>query len=176
MFKQKSILKYELISTIFIMISGVLLHFAFKWSGNNVFVGIFTPINESIWEHLKLVFFPMTISAIIGYFYEGKNIDNYLWAKIQGTILAMIFIVIFFYTYTGIIGKNIDFINIGSYFLAIILGQSYAITKIKKDKENIDLKYVIFIFVILCLSFFVFTFSPPQINLFKDPVTSAFGI
>ena len=176
MFKQKSILKYELISTVFIMIAGVLLHFTFKWSGNNILVGIFTPVNESIWEHFKLVFFPITISAIIGYFYEGKNMNIYLWGKMQGTILAMIFIVIFFYTYTGIIGQNIDFINIGSYFIAIILGQSYAITKINKDKENIGFKYVIFVFLIICLAFIVFTFSPPQINLFKDPVTGTFGI
>ena len=59
MLKKNSILIFEIISSIFIMILGTLLHFTFKWSNNNVLVGTFSAINESTWEHLKLIFFPI---------------------------------------------------------------------------------------------------------------------
>ncbi len=65
------ILKYQIFSAIFAIILGTLLHFAYEWSGNNAFVGSFSSINESTWEHLKLAFFPMLITAIIRLFYFG---------------------------------------------------------------------------------------------------------
>ena len=68
MLKKKYVLIFEIVSTIFIMILGTLLHFTYKWSNNNVIVGTFSAINESTWEHLKLIFFPMLIILIIGLF------------------------------------------------------------------------------------------------------------
>ena len=35
---------------------GVLFHFVYDWTGENAVVGLFTPINESTWERLKLLF------------------------------------------------------------------------------------------------------------------------
>lgn len=64
----KKILKYKIFSAIFAIILGAILHFTYEWSGNNAFVGTFSSINESTWEHLKLAFFPMLITAIIRIF------------------------------------------------------------------------------------------------------------
>ena len=97
MFNKISILKFEIISGILIMIFGTLLHFTFEWSNNNLLIGTFSAINESTWEHLKLLFFPMLITTIIGYFIKGKEIPNYLCSKVLGIIFSMCFIVIFFY-------------------------------------------------------------------------------
>ena len=65
----KNILKYQIFSTIFAIILGTILHFTFEWFGNNAFVGAFSSINESTWEHLKLAFYPMLITAIIRLFH-----------------------------------------------------------------------------------------------------------
>ena len=175
MLNKKSIIKFELISTFFIILLGVLFHFIFELTDNNVIVGLFAPVNESIWEHLKLIFFPMIIQSIIGYIYKGKEINNYFWAKTQGIIFSMIFVVIFYYTYTGIIGKNIDFINIGSYCVAIILGQYYSLKKMNNNDSK-NLLYVVLILIVISFYFIIFTFNPPKINLFKDPITNTFGI
>lgn len=175
MLKKTHILKLEIISTIFIMILGVLSHFTFEWANNNVLVGIFSPVNESTWEHLKLVFFPMLITTIFIYFYEGKNISNYLCAKVQGIILAMLFIIIFFYTYTGIIGTNFAIVDISSFFIAVTLGQYVAYQKMQLTVSCNKIIPII-VLVVLCLCFFVFTFFPPHIGLFKDPVSGMFGI
>lgn len=175
MLKKNSILKFEIISTIFIIILGILLHFTFKWSNNNVLVGTFSPVNESVWEHLKLLFFPMLISTIILYFYARKNISNYLCAKVLGIILAIFFTIIFFYTYTGIIGTNFAIIDIGSFFVAVILGQYVAYQKMQ-SKFSCNNVMPIIVLLVLYLSFLIFTFFPPHIGLFKDPITGMFGI
>lgn len=175
MTKISSVLKFEIISSIFIMLVGTLLHFTFGWSNNNLLVGTFSPINESIWEHLKLLFFPMLISTIIGYFYTGKHIPNYLCSKALGIILSMSFIVVFFYTYTGIIGTNFAIVDISSFFIAVLLGQYLAYRKMQSTSSCNNLIPII-ICLILYLCFLIFTFSPPHIALFKDPITGMFGI
>lgn len=65
----KKLLKYQILSAIFTIILGTLLHFTYEWSGNNAFVGAFSSINESTWEHLKLAFYPMLITSIIRLFF-----------------------------------------------------------------------------------------------------------
>lgn len=175
MLKNNFILKPEIISTVFIMILGTLLHFTFNWSNNNILVGTFSPVNESIWEHLKLLFFPMLMTTIIVYFYKGRLIPNYLCAKVSGIILSIAFTVIFFYTYTGIIGKNFAIVDIGIFFVAVALGQHIAYKKMQSTFSCNNIRAII-ILVLLYLCFVTFTFFPPNINLFKDPITGMFGI
>ena len=71
---------FLIIGAVFTIITGTLLHFVYEWSGESLFVGIFSPINESVWEHLKLLFFPMSVWILIGYFIFGKT-ENYLKGK-----------------------------------------------------------------------------------------------
>ena len=55
------------------LVLGTLLHFTYEWSGEDKIVAIYSAVNESTWEHLKLVFYPMTIMAIIGTFVMNKQ-------------------------------------------------------------------------------------------------------
>lgn len=174
MFKQKSIFKFELISTIFIMILGVILHFTYEWSNNNIIVGLFSPVNESIWEHLKLLYFPMILTTIVGYVYDEKDHVNYICAKLAGIIISMIFTVVAFYTYSGILGKIIDLLNIILFLIAVILGQ-YTVLRQITLKKQCNKKRAIIILILIGVIFIVFTFNPPHINLFKNPITGTFG-
>ena len=92
-----------------------------------------------------------------------------------GIILAIFFTIIFFYTYTGIIGTNFDVVDISSFFIAVVLGQYVAYQKMK-SKISCNNLMAIIILLILYLCFFIFTFFPPHIGLFKDPITGMFGI
>ena len=58
----KGLKSYIITGIIFVSIVGTLFHFVYEWSGNNILIGLFTPINESIWEHTKLIFFPIAIN------------------------------------------------------------------------------------------------------------------
>lgn len=172
--KQKNIFKIELFNTIFALIFGVVLHFTYEWSNNNQLIGTFSAINESTWEHLKLLFFPMVITTIIGYIYSKDFVSNYLCTKTKALLISLAFIVVFFYTYTGILGTNYDIINIGSFVVAVLLAEFYTIKSVTNYAEN-NL-FCLCIWIILSILFILFTFYPPHIGLFKDPITNTFGI
>ena len=169
------IYKFYIFSIIFTLILGTILHFAFQWSNSNLFVASFSAVNESTWEHLKLVYYPMIITIIIGYFYLENDGKRYLCSKTIGIISAMIFIIIFFYTYTGIIGTNYSFFNIAIFVLAVIFGE-YVTYLIMKSKYICNLKISILILLAFLFCFILFTYFPPKLNLFKDPITNSYGI
>ena len=166
---------FQIFSTIFILALGTILHFTFKWSGKNQIISLFSSVNESTWEHLKLIYFPMLLTIIIGYFYFGKKQNNFLCSKTIGLLVSLAFIVIFFYTYTGILGKNIAIIDIFSFIIAVVLGEftSYLLMVNKFKCSNKIAKYVL---IIIMLLFIIFTYNPIQIGLFKDPATGKYGI
>ena len=173
--KNIEIKKYQIFSFIFTIILGTVLHFTYDWSGQNDIVGTFSAINESTWEHLKLLFYPMLLTSIIGYFYIGKKVPNLVCSKTIGILVAIAFTVIFFYTYTGVLGKNIALIDISSFFIATILGEFVAyILMINRFKCNNIM--AIIVLIIVGISFVVFTFNAPNIGLFKDPITGKYGI
>ena len=163
---KNNLFKYELISTFFILTLGTLLHFTYN---GTLITSIFSSINESTWEHLKLIFFPMIITSIIGTYYYGKK---YLCIKTKYIIYAIGTMIIFFYTYTGIIGKNNTIIDILSYYIIII---TYQIISYKKINTQCNKLYII-LNIILFILFIIFTYYPPHINLFKDPVYNNYEI
>ncbi len=172
---KKDFRNYQLFSIIFALILGTLLHFTYNITGQNKIIAIFSSVNESTWEHLKLIFFPMLITAIIGLLYLKNKYPNYLCSKTIGIISSMLFLVIFFYTYSGIIGKNYAIINILSFFIATLLGETitYLLVVNKYKCSNI---ICILILISIFISFIIFTYIPPPIGLFKDPVTGKYGI
>lgn len=172
---QNKLLKFQVFSTIFGIVLGTLLHFTFEWFGNNEIIGAFSSINESTWEHLKLAFFPMLITAIIGTFIFQNDHSNFLCAKTIGLITAIGFITGFFYTYTGILGRNIAIIDISSFIIAIILGE-YVSYRLIISNYKCNNTFAIITLLILAFCFIFFTYNPPKIALFQDPITGLYGI
>lgn len=167
--------KFQIFSTIFVLIAGVLLHFAYEWSGNNTFLSLFSAVNESTWEHLKLIFFPMLITLIVGYFILKNDFPNYICAKTIGIIISMLFTIVFFYTYTGIIGTNYDFLNIAIFFIVVIIGE-YITYRLTFNNFACNRYIYTIILILLTFAFLIFTFNPPKINLFKSPIDNSYGI
>ena len=157
---------FELISTVFIMILGIVLHFLYQWSSENYFVGYFSAVNESICEHLKLLFFPFLITIILGRVYFKNEYDYYFCNKTKGLIVSLLFIVVFFYTYSGVLGKNVDFVNIISFFVAVIIGQFYSY-KNNKDNAVCNNFLALFSLVILFVMFLIFTYNAPNLGIFN---------
>lgn len=175
MTNKKQILKFQIFSIIFTFILGTLLHFTYEWSNNNSFVAAFSSINESTWEHLKLLFFPMLLTTFIGYFGRLKFSSNYLCSKTLGIIIAISFVTIFFYTYTGILGTNFAFLDIGSFFVAVLLGE-YISYKMLTSNSSCNALISLIVLITLLLCFVFFTYFPPHLGYFKDPITGQFGI
>ena len=170
-----SIKNFQIFSAIFVMILGTLLHFTYEWSEGNLLVASFSAVNESTWEHLKLLFYPMLLTTIIGYFYFSKTKHNFLCANTIGILTAVSFTTVFFYTYTGIIGTNFAFLDIGSFFIAVIFGE-FVIYKLLLSNFSCNKKTAFIVLLVLLLCFILFTYATPEIWLFRDPVSNEFGI
>ena len=176
--KEDKLKNTQVIVILFSLILGTLLHFTYEWSGNNLFVGSFSAVNESIWEHLKLVFYPMLIAMIIEYFFVKKDVNNYIEAKTIGIFTAIFFIIVSFYTYSGIIGTSVIVIDILIFIISIILGEYVAYRLMKRKDESTvlttSLSIIILLFLLLC--FIIFTYAPPEVNLFRDITTGMYGL
>lgn len=176
--KTSKLLQIEIIVIIICLFLGTLLHFTYQWSGKNLFIASFSAVNESVWEHLKLAFYPMLIMAIVEYFFVKEIANNYIEAKTIGIFVSIAFIVISFFTYTGIIGTNFFLIDILIFIISIIIGEYIAYKLMKRKNESTVqskvLASVITIFLLCC--FIICTYYTPEVNLFRDFTTGVYGI
>lgn len=170
-----SLFKFQIVSFIITVALGVLLHFTYDFLDQNPIVGIFSAINESTWEHLKLLYYPMLISSVLGYLFFYKKYPNYICIRTISMLFSMIFTVIFFYTYTGILGRNIAFVDISSFFISVLISE-YITNTLAKFNFKCNKKIAIIVLFSLFIFFAIFTFNPPNIGLFEDPLTGTFGI
>ena len=168
-------LKTFLSRFLFISVLGVLLHFTYEWSGDNPIVALFSAVNESTWEHLKLLFFPMLLLTIIELLFTEKRQlpSNYLFARTIGILSGMAFIVIAFYTLTGVFAKLPDAVNIALYFLGVFLALCIE-NKINRGNRQNHSAFAAIVLLALTIAFFVFTKYPPSIGLFANPVLTGF--
>lgn len=160
---------------------GSFIHFIYDWTGNLVVVGVFTPINESVWEHLKLTLYPTILWWLIGYFIFKRKctISKEQWfsSAAVSVITCHLVILSFFYTYTGALGIESLILDIFSLFLGIIIGQCLAIHTYKFANFNTLTYFIaIIVFIFLGLIFTIFTFIPPHLPLFMDSVTGKYGL
>lgn len=162
---------------IFVSILGTLCHFFFKWSGYSIAVGLFCPVNESVWEHLKLLFFPYLIWSAAEYKLIKEN-QGVIMSKALGAVTGMAAIVIFFYAYTAIAGKSIDILNILSFFIGVGAAfiTDYLLIRSQRLSGAVYDRVGLAIFIAISALFIIFTFAPPFTPLFKDPITSTYGI
>ena len=164
-------LKKNAIAFIIIGILGTLGHFFYEWSNKNALIGMFFPVNESVWEHLKLIFFPTVIYSIFEYITMKKKPQNYIPTTAIGLYCGIFTIIAIYYISNGILGVNVDFINIISYYIALIVllckknqllnrGQFYS-----KNPNTIFL----LILIINGFLFMVWSFNPPTLGIFEIP-------
>jgi len=175
--EKRRTLFFELAGIVFIIIFGSILHFTFEWSGSQALVGVFSAVNESVWEHFKLGFWPAVVFALIEFKYLKKSTNNFLFAKTVGIYLIPVVIMVIFYSYTAILGESILVIDILSFVVAVIVGQlvSYRLLTWKTLPYNLD-KVSLIALILLGLAFVLFTFYPPQLPMFQDPITGEYGI
>jgi len=158
--------KYLTIGIPILFIIGSIFHFIYEWSGNNILISFISPINESIWEHLKLILIPMTAYWLIYLVITPAISKNkWLFSLLISLISAMLTIVFLYYTYTGAFGIESLIIDISLLLFGIIIGHLIGIHIYKYGpniKSFISLSLIILLFII----FLVFTITPPNFPIF----------
>lgn len=169
--------QWHIAGSIFTLILGTLLHFAYDWSGNNEFVSYLAPINESIWEHQKLLFTPMILFTIIELFTYGKDLPNFLPVKVLSILIGIAVIIASYYTYTGIIGQGFLIADIGTFVLGTLVAYlfSYHFLQTTCFSSQLSRIVMLILLVLLILGFVIFTVNPPRIPLFQDAPSGTYG-
>ena len=163
--------KYYITEFIIIGICGTLWHFLYEWSGKSPVTGVIAPVNESTWEHLKLLFFPSLIYSAAEYFTVREKPENYIAASLTGIFAGMAAITVFFYTYTGIIGKNYTVLDIFSFFLGIFIMLLVKHLIIQNGCLLSPTAKIISIILsaVTAVLFGIWSFYPPDIAVFISP-------
>ena len=157
-------------------LGGTILHFLFDWLGGSLWVAPFSGVNESTWEHMKLLFWPMFLFAFAQSFFFRDRKDFWC-VKTRGILLGLVLIPVLFYTYNGVIGKSPDWLNIAIFFISAAVAYIYETRLFNKGTVSCrSPKPAIAILGILAALFVVFTFATPELGIFKDPLTGTFGI
>ena len=173
---KRSVGLWQLMGFAVTALGGTLLHFLYDLTKGASWAAPFSGVNESTWEHMKLLFWPMLIFAIFErLFFKGKT--NFWWIKLKGILLGLLLIPVLFYTYNGAIGKSPDWLNITIFFVSAAIAYIYETRQF--NKENTRCKKPRLAFYTLCaigIAFILFTFRTPELGIFKDPLTDTYGI
>ena len=167
---KKSISFWQMLGFIFTGVGGTLLHFLYDWTGQNPVIGAFSAVNESIWEHMKLLFFPMLIFSFIEFTRIGKEYPNFWCVKLIGNLVGLTLIPALYYTYTGALGVSADWFNIAIFFIAAA-AVYWLETKLLQSRWPRCQYPAVALGTLLLLGivFVMLTFYPPNLPLFQIP-------
>ena len=157
-------------------LGGTLLHFLYDWLGGSLWIAPFSGVNESTWEHMKLLFWPLLLYAVVQSFFFRDRKDFWC-VKLRGILLGLALIPVLFYTYNGVVGPSPDWLNITIFFISAAAVYLYE-TRLF-EKGTVACKHPRAAVCLLCLIgvlFGVFTFATPEIGIFRDPLTGTYGI
>jgi len=173
---RRAVLRWELAGIAFIVALGSALHFAFAWTGYWPPVALVAAVNESIWEHLKLAFWPGLLWAAI----ERPNLHlkpSEFWAaKGIALLVPPAAIIAIFTTYTGILGENILFLDIATFVVAIVLGQVVSIWLLRIPSSLSFRRLGHLLLGLQLVAYSTLTFFPPRLDLFMDSRNGTYGI
>ena len=170
--------KLQTAGFVFTVVAGTLLHFIYEWSGENALVGAFSAVNESLWEHLKMLAIPMLLFGIAEYFIYGRKKGNFIAVRFISILLGMAVIISVFYTYSGILGRKFLAVDILLFIFAVYVAYRFSNRMLQTDRFSSELaKGLALAGIFLLLTCFaLFSFVPPRIGIFRDSTTGAYGI
>ena len=169
---------YSIVGVFFVAILGAIFHFLFELSGRNPVIASIVSVNESTWEHLKLLVFPFLLFMLIVWTSLRGCINNFIPGITLGIYSGSVFIVFAFYTYIGALTREHDLsIDIMIFILGIIIAFIVAylvfVAPPVSDTLNLISLAALLFYVFLLI---LFTYSPIEIPLLQDPITGGYGI
>lgn len=171
-------LKKIKISTLIItFILTFVCHFMYEWFPN-LLTSIFFPVNESIWEHMKMLYTAILIGGLIEQLIIKKfklyTNNNLLTLFIKSIISIPIFLIIYLPLYS-FLGDNM-ILNISVMIITLIIVEILSYYLLKAKELNFKNLLSALIIIITYLVFSILTFYPPKNELFYDKQDNKYGI
>lgn len=168
-----SVRRYHLIGIVVLSMVASPLHFIYEWLGENIVIGMFAPISESVWEHMKLSFWPTLVWWAVGYFLYRKklNLDARRWffASFFALLLTPLMVIGTFYTMEAGFGIESLIVDIITLFIAIAIGQLVAIHVYRHKEQPSTFSFIAMagVAVLFGALLIAFTFVQPDFPMFQ---------
>ena len=174
----KKLRRWEIAGFLLTGIAGPLLHFAYAWSGESRVAAAFSAVNESTWEHMKLLFVPVFLFTLVEMAALMGRYQNLLAVKLTSLLLGLAAIPVLFYTYTGIWGQSSTAADIAIFYAAAALVYAVGYRLLERGRLGGGALQIASLLLLWGIAFLMvyFTYAPPRIALFRDPVTGLYGI
>ena len=154
--------KKWLLLYLFVAIVGTLWHFVHNLTGENRFVGYFFPINESTWEHMKLVYFPMLLCMAV---FVRKFDVHWLLGNLIGTWL----IPVIFYTYNGILGFGVMALDIINFYVSVLAAFVFVYKTLNAKWSTAACMAIRIGYIAQGILFIACTYNPLTLGIFAEP-------
>lgn len=149
--------KLSIIGVLVVSALGTLFHFMYEWLPLYIF-----PMNESIFEHCKLILFPFLIYFLGAVFFYKEDKMQLFSSFFSAILISIAFMIVVYYTYSGILGYNVDAVNIILYYISVGIG----FLLIYKKKTFVSFSNSVVFLLILFLLISIFSFYPPNLSFF----------
>ena len=167
--------RWEMAGLLLTLIAGNLLHFVYGWSGGNPVAAAFAAVNESTWEHMKLLAVPWLLWTLAEAVTNGASA---LFPRTLGLLAGLIAIPVTYYTLWGIMGRPHHLVNILIFQLAVLL--AFAVSRQARRSGRFDgrgwQRAGLVILLAVGALFLLWTYRTPGLPIFADPVTGRSGI
>jgi len=173
----KAARRWELAGIAVIFLTGSALHAVFDWTGHWRPIAWFFAVNESVWEHFKLAFWPGLLYAMLEYLALRRSVNNFWVGKCLGLFSMPVAVAVLFYGYTAVLGHHHLVLDILIFLLAVGIGQwvSYGILAAADMGTTVRRGAAIGL-VVMAAAFALFSYWPPRAFLFEDSRTHQYGI
>lgn len=153
---------------LFIAVVGTAWHFVYGWSGENGMLGWIAPVNESVWEHTKLVAIPSLMWNAIAALRLSPR-DRLPWAAFAEACTGPVVMVLGYYAYTAVLGRGWFVMDIGLFFVSLAAGRLVN-HRARVGAFGVPGPAVSFVLIAaVIVGFAVLTVEPPDLPLFQEP-------
>lgn len=128
--------KWEVAEAVFVACFGTLWHFVYEWSGKDFLLGLIAPVNESVFEHFKLLLVPGFLFTLLEYKYLTRLRGCLLWRKWKSMASGIAFIVVLYYCYKGMLRMEVAWLDIASFYGATLLNSFLAYRILQKPCDG----------------------------------------
>jgi hypothetical protein len=178
---EKDLIKSWILSgiPIIIILAGA-MHFIYDLSGSLPMVGLLAPVNESVWEHLKLGFVPLLFWWLVSYLILKRRTDIYpeKWflSFAAAELVCPLFVLSFYYVKTGAFGIHSLALDIASLCAGVALAQAAGLHIYRYAVPSRSKLFLSAMLIVLLMSSFILlTFYPPHLPVFMDSLTGKYG-